>query len=50
MIYDISLPLSDSTLVYPSDRPVRIDRVSNIIHGDECTLSEAEKARSSDNK
>jgi len=40
MIYDISLPLSDSTPVYPGDRPVRIDRASDIDRGDELTLSE----------
>ena len=40
MIYDISLPLSDSTPVYPGDRPVRIRRASDIARGDEFTLSE----------
>ena len=40
MIYDISLPISDSTPVYPGDRPVRIDRASDIDRGDEFTLSE----------
>ena len=40
MIYDISLPLSDSTPVYPGDRPVRIDRASDVARGDEFTLSE----------
>ena len=39
MIYDISLPLSDSTPVYPGDRPVQIDRASDIARGDELTLS-----------
>jgi len=40
MIYDISLPLGDSTPVYPGDRPVRIDRVSDVDRGDGFTLSE----------
>ena len=40
MIYDISLPLGDSTPVYPGDRSVRIDRASDIARGDEFTLSE----------
>ena len=40
MIYDISLPLSDSIPVYPGDRPVQIDRASDIARGDEFTLSE----------
>jgi arylformamidase len=40
MIYDISLPLSDSTPVYPGDRLVQIDRISDVARGDEFTLSE----------
>jgi len=40
MIYDISLPLSDSTPVYPGDRPVQTGRISDVAHGDELTLSE----------
>ena len=40
MIYDISTPLSDSTAVYPGDPPVRIDRVSDLAAGADCTLSE----------
>jgi len=40
MIYDISLPLSDSTHVYPGDRPVQIRRASDVARGDEFTLSE----------
>jgi arylformamidase len=40
MIYDISLPLSDATSVYSGDRPVQIDRASDIAGADEFTLSE----------
>ena len=40
MIYDISLPLSDATPVYPGDPPVRIRRVSDLADGREYTLSE----------
>jgi len=40
MIYDISLPLSDVTPVYSGDRPVQIDRTSDIAGADEFTLSE----------
>ncbi|MBL7220828.1 MAG: cyclase family protein [Phycisphaerae bacterium] len=40
MIYDISLPLSDSTPVYPGDRSVQIRRASDIDRGDAVTLSE----------
>lgn len=40
MIYDISLPLSDATPVYSGDRPVQIDRASDIAEAGEFTLSE----------
>jgi arylformamidase len=40
MIYDISTQLSESTPVYPGDPPVRINRLSDLADGAECTLSE----------
>jgi arylformamidase len=40
MIYDISVPLGDWTPVYPGDRPVSINRASDLDRGDEFTLSE----------
>ena len=40
MIYDISTPLSESTPVYPGDPPVRINCVSDLANGADCTLSE----------
>jgi arylformamidase len=40
MIYDISTPLSESTPVYPGDPTVRINRVSDLADGADCTLSE----------
>ncbi|MCP4377274.1 MAG: cyclase family protein [bacterium] len=40
MIYDISLPLSESTPVYPGDRLVQVDRVCDVARGDKFSLSE----------
>lgn len=40
MIYDISTPLNDSTPVYPGDPLVQIDSISDIMRGDEFTLSQ----------
>ncbi len=38
-IFDISIPLSNNTIVWPGDTPVRITRVSDMNKGDSCTVS-----------
>jgi arylformamidase len=39
MIYDISLPISESLVVWPGDPPVRITQPSHLARGDNATLS-----------
>jgi arylformamidase len=39
MIYDISLPISESLVVWPGDPPVRITQPSHLDRGDNATLS-----------
>jgi arylformamidase len=38
-IYDISLPLSESLVVWPGDPPVQISRISDMERGDTATVS-----------
>lgn len=38
-IYDISLPVAESTVVWPGDPPVRITQRSHLDRGDEATVS-----------
>lgn len=38
-IYDISLPISESLIVWPGDPPVRITQPSHLARGDEATVS-----------
>lgn len=38
-IYDISLPISESLVVWPSDSPVSITQVSHLDRGDHATVS-----------
>jgi arylformamidase len=38
-IYDISLPISESLVVWPSDSPVRITQTSHLARGDRVTVS-----------
>ncbi len=39
VIYDISLPISETLAVWPGDPPVKIKNSSHISKGDNCTTS-----------
>jgi arylformamidase len=41
-IYDLSLPISESLVTWPSDPPVRIAQVSHLERGDQATVSRLE--------
>ena len=38
-IYDISLPISESTLVWPGDPPIRLPKPAHLDRGDLCTIT-----------
>jgi len=42
IIHDISLPISDSLIVWPGDPPVRIVQTQHLDRGDRCTVSRLE--------